>query len=180
MNYFDNEEGSLDSFSSTLEKPNRIGMKYQKKRCLVLSGPTGVGKSSVSLDLAKMIGGEIISFDSMQVYRGMNIGTAKVSRFEQEQVVHHLIDIRDVREPFNVVEFITLARKIFNQILARGKIPILVGGTGFYIRCFLFGPPQGPAKDKKIRESLQEDCDKFGPEMLYEKLQRLEALAKAS
>ncbi len=174
VNILNENDKGVDSFSNTLERANLIGSQYQKKKCLVLSGPTGVGKSSVSLDLAKMIGGEVISFDSMQVYRGMDIGTAKVSPLEQEEVVHHLIDICDIKDPFNVVDYIQLAKKVFNQIIARGKIPILVGGTGFYIRSFLYGPPEGPAKDKEVRSRLQEDCDKFGPELLYEKLQKVD------
>ena len=174
MNIFDEAEESQGSSSNTLERPNIPGLRYPKKKCLVLSGPTGVGKSAISLEIAKMIGGEIISCDSMQVYRGMDIGTAKVSLFEQEEVVHHLIDVCDVSNNFNVVEYIKRARDVFNQIIARGRIPILVGGTGFYIRSFLYGPPQGPARDEITRQRLQEDCDKFGPEMLYEKLQKLD------
>lgn len=110
----------------------------QKKKLIVLTGPTAAGKSELSVQLAKRIGGEIISADSMQVYRGMDIGSAKITRQEMQGVPHHLIDVLDPSEPFDVVRFQSLARDAMRQIRERGHIPILVGGTGFYIQAVLY------------------------------------------
>src|SRR5246127_4000884 len=99
---------------------------------LFLAGPTAVGKSEVALLLAENIGGEIISVDSMQVYRGLDIGTAKPDASERAQIRHHLIDVVDVTEPFDAAHFVRLARATLEDIQARGKVPILCGGTGLY------------------------------------------------
>ena len=104
-----------------------------KKPLIVLAGPTAVGKTALSIRLAKAINGEIISADSMQVYRRMDIGSAKIRPEETEGIPHHLIDILDPEEDFNVVTFQRLAKEAADQICARGRIPIVAGGTGFYI-----------------------------------------------
>ena len=148
--------------------------KEGKKRCLVLAGPTAVGKTALSLRIAKEISGEIISFDSMQVYKGMDIGTAKVPQKERMQVAHHMIDVCDVSEQMTVVKFYHEAKRIFHEIIARGNCPILVGGTGFYIHTFLYGPPQGPRPDPVLRKRLEDECDHFGVEMMYEKIVKID------
>ena len=109
----------------------------EKKPLIVLTGPTAVGKTALSIQLARRIGGEIISADSMQVYRHMDIGTAKIRLEEMDGVPHHLIDILEPTEDFNVVRFQALARAAAEDIYSRGKIPIVAGGTGFYIQALV-------------------------------------------
>ena len=106
---------------------------------IILTGPTSVGKTKLSVKLAKEMGGEIISADSMQVYKGMDIGSAKVTRKEMDNVPHHLIDVLDPKDDFNVFIFKEMCDRIIPEILSRGHIPILVGGTGFYIQAVLRG-----------------------------------------
>lgn len=148
---------------------------YQPKRkVIVISGPTGCGKSAFSIPLAKTIGGEIISADSMQVYRNMDIGTAKATQEMMEQVEHHLINIRNVKDNFNVVDFFFEARHSCQLILAREKIPIIVGGSGFYLHSLIYGPPNGPPSVPELRTSLEEEIEKLGPELLYQRLKQLD------
>ncbi len=106
---------------------------------VILTGPTAAGKTTLSIELAKRVKGEIISADSMQVYKGMDIGTAKIMPWEMRGVPHHLIDILEPEEDFNVFTFQTLAKEAANDIISRGKIPIVAGGTGFYIQALLYG-----------------------------------------
>ena len=142
------------------------------KRVIVIAGPTAAGKSRLALEMAKLIDGEIISADSVQVYRGMDIGTGKVTKEERLQVPHHLIDICDLHESFNVMQFYERAAASIREILRREQTPIIVGGTGFYLHALIYGPPQGPPASSEIREKLEEDLEKFGPEALYERLKR--------
>lgn len=113
-------------------------MEQQKQKLIVLTGPTAVGKTKLSIKLAKAIGGEIISADSMQVYRGMDIGSAKVTKEEKEGIPHYLIDVLNPSEEFNIVLFQQMAKEAIEQIYAKGKIPIIAGGTGFYIQSVLY------------------------------------------
>lgn len=145
-----------------------------KRRVLILAGPTGVGKTALSLLLARLLGGEIISADSIQVYRGMDIGTAKVSLHERELVAHHLIDIRTLEDPFNVFDFVKEAQTAIDSILARGKVPIVVGGTGFYLHALLYGPPQGPPADDKVRSFIRDELKEKGLAHLYDRLVELD------
>ena len=108
-----------------------------KQPFVILTGPTASGKTALSVALAKRIGGEIISADSMQVYRGMDIGSAKVTKEEMQGVRHHLIDVLEPDEPFHVVIFQELAKKALAEIYAAGHIPIVAGGTGFYIQALM-------------------------------------------
>lgn len=144
------------------------------KKVLVLAGPTGSGKTSISLELAERLGAEIVSADSMQVYRGMDIGTAKATKEERDRVTHHLIDIRDINQPFNVKDFYEEAVIACRDILNRGRIPIVVGGTGFYLHALLYGPPEGPQGDPQVRAILEEEEKRFGLEALFEKLANLD------
>lgn len=109
-----------------------------KPPIIILTGPTAAGKTALSIRLAKAIGGEIISADSMQVYRHMDIGSAKITREEMEGVPHHLIDVLEPDEEFSVVTFQALAKKALEDIRRRGAIPIVTGGTGFYIQALLY------------------------------------------
>ena len=123
-------------------------------RPLLLAGPTAVGKSAIAVRLAETLGGEIISVDSMQVYRGMDIGTAKASPGERARVPHHLIDVVDLTEPFDTAQFLQLARRAVADIQARGRVPILCGGTGLYFNAFLEGLGQAPPADAALRATL--------------------------
>lgn len=127
-----------------LEKKIKEISNTPPKKIILIAGPTACGKTDLSLILAEIVKGEVISADSMQVYRGMDIGTAKVSPEDQNRIPHHLIDIRDVHESFNVVDFYFEARQSIDSILARDRVPIIVGGSGFYFRALLYGPPSGP------------------------------------
>ncbi len=142
----------------------------RKKRVIVISGPTGVGKSEFSMMLARELGGEIISADSMQVYRGMDIGTAKPSVNDQKEIPHYLIDTRDVTDPFNVVDFTYEARSACQKILDRGGVPIVVGGSGFYLQALLFGPPPGPPSVPELRKQLEKEMDQLGADTMFERL----------
>ena len=122
---------------------------------IFLAGSTAVGKSAVTLALAERVGGEIISVDSMQVYRGLDIGTAKPSAAERARVPHHLIDVVDLTEPFDAAKFVTLANQAVAEIQTRGHVPIFCGGTGLYFKAFLEGLGEAPPSDEKLRAELE-------------------------
>ncbi len=145
-----------------------------KKRVIVISGPTATGKTNLSISLAQAVGGEIISADSCQVYRGMDIGTAKATIEQRSLITHHLIDVRDIKEPYNVAEFYKEAEEIIEEIFKRDNVPIIVGGSGFYVHTLIYGPPHGPASIKEVRKELEKQMETFGPEVLYERLQLLD------
>lgn len=149
-------------------------LKRSKRKVIIIAGPTGAGKSDLALQLCQKIGGEIISGDSIQVYKGMDIGTAKPSKEERELVPHHLLDIRDVKDPFNVVDFYYEARHACQTILSRNHIPVIVGGSGFYIHSLLYGPPSGPPSVPELRKSLEDEMEKVGSEELYQRLCQLD------
>lgn len=147
---------------------------------LILSGPTGVGKTALSIMLAKRAGGEIISADSMQVYKGLDIGTAKISGHEMEGVPHHLIDILPVTEDFNVTRFQELAQNAIEDIYSRGKLPIVVGGTGFYIQALLYGIRFSKQETNgAFRRELEEMVRKGEGTVLYEKLRSVDSQSAA-
>lgn len=122
---------------------------------LFLAGPTAVGKSAVALSLAELLPGEIISVDSMQVYRGLDIGTAKPSSAERQRVSHRLIDVADLREPFDAARFVALAQTACGEIQARGRVPIFCGGTGLYFKAFIEGLGAAPPADARVRAELE-------------------------
>ncbi|NGX46672.1 MAG: tRNA dimethylallyltransferase [Chlamydiae bacterium] len=158
----------------TLPLKKKTPDQTKKRKVIVISGPTAVGKTKLSLAIAEAIGGEIISADSMQVYRGMDVGTAKVSEEERKRIPHHLIDIRDLDQSFNVVDFYERAHKVIRNILMQGKVPIVVGGTGFYIHALIYGPPEGPPSVPEVRKELEEDMEKQGTSALYERLKKID------
>jgi len=127
---------------------------FQPGKPIFLAGPTAAGKSAAALELAERFNGEIISVDSMQVYRGMDIGTAKPAAEERKRVPHHLIDIADIAEPFDAAKFVALARAAAADILARGRTPILCGGTGLYFKAYLEGLGDAPPGDAQLRAKL--------------------------
>ena len=122
---------------------------------ILLAGPTAVGKSEIALRLAGQLGGEIISVDSMQVYRGLDIGTAKPSPADRARVPHHLIDICDLTESFDAAQFTRFAHQAVTEIQSRGHVPILCGGTGLYFKAFLDGLGDAPSADAKLRAELE-------------------------
>ena len=148
----------------------KLDSPHLRKRVIVIAGPTATGKTRLSLELARMLDGEIISADSVQVYRGMDVGTAKAPLEERLEIPHHLIDICDLADSFNVAQFYEAASRICRDILSRGRVPIIVGGTGFYLHALLYGPPEGPPASTEVRQKLEEDIKKFGTEALYERL----------
>ena len=148
---------------------NHGTMKY-----IVIAGPTGSGKSSLAVELALSFGGEIINADSMQVYRGMDIGTAKPTREEQRGIPHHLLDIVRPDEEFNAAIYCSLALPLIRDICARGKICFVVGGTGLYIKSLKEGLFRCPPADRQLRESLQREYEASGAVKLYERLLRID------
>lgn len=146
-----------------------------KKPLIVIGGPTACGKTGFSIRLAKEIGGEIISADSMQVYKYMDIGTAKVTPEEACGIPHYLIDEFEPDEEYNVMLFQKKAKAYMEKIWAKGKIPILVGGTGFYINALLYDNEFTQTKnDTSYREKCYELAKEQGPEALYEKLRKID------
>lgn len=150
-------------------------MKENKKPLIILSGATAVGKTEISIKLAKLIGGEIISADSMQVYKGMDIGTAKIKKHEMGGIPHYLIDELAPDEEFNVRIFKDYAKRYIEKILEKGKIPILAGGTGYYIQAVLYDVEftdyeQGEAEELRIKTLLNEQLKSLGPEKMHERL----------
>lgn len=146
-----------------------------KKPLVVLTGPTAVGKTKLSIDLAKALGGEIISADSMQVYKHMDIGSAKITEKEMDGVPHHLIDVLSPFEEFHIVRFQELAKKAVEDIYSRGRIPVFVGGTGFYIQAVTkdIDFTEGE-EDKEYREELSRLAAEKGNEFLHEMLRNID------
>ncbi|NLL78281.1 MAG: tRNA (adenosine(37)-N6)-dimethylallyltransferase MiaA, partial [Clostridiales bacterium] len=143
----------------------------EKPPLIILTGPTAVGKTEISTALAKAVNGEIISADSMQVYKHMNIGSAKIHPEEMAGIPHHMIDILEPTEDFNVVTFQQYAKKCIHQILSRGHVPILVGGTGFYIQSVLYDIDFTENEENtSYRQELEKLAFEKGNQYLHEKL----------
>ena len=145
-----------------------------QQRLLVILGPTAVGKTALSLELAAELGGEIISADSMQVYRGMDIGTAKASQAERAKIIHHMLDVVEPNEPYNVADYVNQAEQVLLGLKDQGIVPILSGGTGLYIDALLKGFlfPDASA-DEEIRARLEAQAA-IDPRSLYERLQEID------
>ena len=142
---------------------------------IILTGPTAAGKTDISIRLAEKLGGEIISADSMQVYRRMDIGTAKIRKEEMNGIPHHLIDVLEPTEPFNVSVFKELALRAADDIYSRGKIPIMVGGTGFYIQALLYDIDFSEEHSDGYRESMEQiAATSGGPDKLFEELRSVD------
>ncbi|GKX30132.1 tRNA dimethylallyltransferase [Vallitalea longa] len=149
-----------------------------KKPLIVIAGPTAVGKTDLSVKLAKNINGEIISADSMQVYKHMDIGTAKVTQEETSGIRHHLIDILDPNEEFNINIFQNLAKESINKIVDINRIPIMVGGTGFYIQSVLYDIDfDNTCKDDSYRNQLQEEALRLGNEHVHNMLKEIDSVS---
>lgn len=142
---------------------------------LIITGPTASGKSRLALDLAGIYPIEVVSADSMQVYRYMDIGTDKATPEQMERVRHHLIDIKDPDEPWSVSEFQVLARKAVTDIAGRGRLPCIVGGTGFYIRALLYDFPLRDAPpDKKLRKQMKDLAERHGCAVVHDMLKEID------
>jgi tRNA dimethylallyltransferase len=150
-----------------------------KPRVILLVGPTGVGKTKMAIKIAGLFGGEIVSADSMQVYRGMDIGTAKPTLEERRCIPHHLIDVVDPDQPFDASRYCDLARRVISHLHGEGKPIFVVGGTGLYLRALLGGLIAGPGADEPLREILREEIKRFGKSHLYEKLRLRDERAAA-
>lgn len=153
-------------------------------KLLIITGPTATGKTALAVACAKALDGEVISADSMQIYRGMDIGTAKVTPLETEGVPHHLIDVADPAEDWSVSRWVEAAEGAVRDILARGRVPIVAGGTGLYIDSLLAGRDFAASGDGALRERLSAEYDRVGGEAFREKLrevdpERAEKLAPA-
>lgn len=145
------------------------------KPMIVLTGPTAAGKTNLSIKLAKAVHGAVISADSMQVYKKMDIGTAKIMPEEMDGVDHYLVDILDPREEFNVARFQTMAKEALEQIYAKGQIPIIVGGTGFYIQALLYDIQfSDTKKDEKYRKELEMVAKQQGNHALHQMLAKVD------
>ena len=139
-----------------------------ERTVIVILGPTGSGKSKLSISLAKKLGGEIVSCDSMQIYRRMDIGTAKITKKEMENIPHHMIDIVDPNEEFSVGEYVKQAKKIIAEIFERNAVPIVVGGTGLYVKALAQNYDFGFAeKNLEIREKYKKILEEKGNEFLF-------------
>ena len=138
---------------------------------IVVAGPTASGKTRLGIELAKRFDGEIVSADSMQLYRGMDVGTAKATKAEQAQAVHHMIDVADPAESWSVARYVQEAGTVCDDILARGRIPILVGGTGLYIDSLVSGRDFADnQEDRSLRTALEADFDRLGGEAMLQAL----------
>ena len=149
-----------------------------KKKILVIGGPTAVGKTELSIDLAKRLNGEIISADSMQIYKYMDIGSAKVSKGEMNGVVHHLIDVVDPSINFSVVDYKEQGEKAIKEIISRGKLPIIVGGTGLYINSLTCNMNFTKAeKDEEYRKELDKLANEHGNNYIHEMLKEIDPIS---
>lgn len=147
---------------------------------IVLVGPTASGKSSIALALAERVGGEIVAADSMQVYRGLDIGTAKPTAEERVRVPHHLLDLRAPDQPFTAVDYVRLASAAIVDIRTRGRLPIVVGGTGLYVRALFYGLFDGPGEITALRETLNQEAARAGSATLYRRLEAIDPEAAAA
>lgn len=149
------------------------------QKCWFLAGPTASGKTATALELAGRLNAEIVSMDSMAIYRRMDIGTAKPNANEQNQVPHHLIDVVEPCEEFSVADYVQRATTVAREIMERGCTPLFVGGTGLYLRSMLRGVFDGPAADWGLRHELSESLKEHGNEWLHQQLQNVDATTAA-
>ena len=141
----------------------------------MLGGPTATGKTALSVGLAKAFDGEVISADSMQIYKGLDVGTAKVSPEEMQGIPHHMLDILSPEQPFSVADFVERAQQLIEQITARGHLPIVVGGTGLYLSSLQNGVRFAPQKiPPELRSQLEQELQERGAQALYDELSRVD------
>jgi tRNA dimethylallyltransferase len=146
-------------------------LEPDKKNLILIVGPTGVGKSRAALDLAEKINGEIINCDSMQVYKGFDIGTDKPPAEDRKKIPHHLLDIIENFAQFTAADFAALASNAITAILRRNRVPLVVGGTGLYFRALVDGLFPGPGRDETVRDRLEEEAREQGLDSLWKRLE---------
>ncbi|MBQ2411958.1 MAG: tRNA (adenosine(37)-N6)-dimethylallyltransferase MiaA [Anaerotignum sp.] len=150
----------------------------QKREIIVVAGPTAVGKTKYAIEAALAMNGEVVSCDSMQLYKYMDIGSAKPTAEEQAQVQHYLVDQIDPAEAFSVAEYQTLAKSAIEEIFAKGKTPVIAGGTGLYLNSLLYEMDFGAApQDSELRKQLEKEAEEFGPEFIHNKLKEADPIA---
>jgi tRNA dimethylallyltransferase len=149
-------------------------MVGSKPKVVVVTGPTASGKSTLAVDLALRFEGEVVSADSMQVYRGMDVATAKTPVSERQGIPHHMLDVIDPDQEFNAAIYRSMAAPLVSEITARGKVCLVVGGTGLYIKALLGGLFECPSADAAFRARLQKQCERYGSVFLYRELQKLD------
>ena len=143
-------------------------------KLLIIGGATGTGKSDIAVACAKRMNGEVISADSMQIYRGLDIGTAKITRSEMKGIKHHLIDVADPSDSFSAADYKRLATEAIREVLSRGKLPILCGGTGLYLNAVIYDLSFSGEWDPALRNSLLAECEEKGKEYMHAKLASLD------
>ncbi|WP_432664907.1 tRNA (adenosine(37)-N6)-dimethylallyltransferase MiaA [Wukongibacter baidiensis] len=149
-----------------------------KKPVVIIAGPTAVGKTDISIEIAKRLEGEIISADSMQIYKYLNIGSAKPTEEEMQKIPHYLIDEIDPRTEFSVSEYKNLAKEYIDKVISRNKLPIIAGGTGLYVNSLLYDMDfSNTSSDKEIRDRLTSEYEKYGGEYLHNKLKEVDSEA---
>ncbi|HEV2377181.1 MAG TPA: tRNA (adenosine(37)-N6)-dimethylallyltransferase MiaA, partial [Streptosporangiaceae bacterium] len=146
---------------------------------IAVVGPTAAGKSDLALRLAQELGGEVVNADSMQLYAGMDIGTAKLTMAQRRGVPHHLLDVWDIRRTASVAEYQGMARSVIEEVRARGRVPVLAGGSGLYVRAAL-DRLEFPGSDPQVRERLEADLAAAGPRALHERLRGVDPAAAAA
>ena len=147
-------------------------------KLVIITGPTAVGKSDLSIELAKRINGEIISADSIQVYKGLDIGSAKITEEEMQGIPHHLIDVLSPKDDFNIYIFKEMASNAIKEIVKKGKIPIIVGGTGFYIQSVIYDIDFKEEDNSEIRNELEKVLDEKGSEYLHNMLREIDIIQR--
>jgi tRNA dimethylallyltransferase len=155
-------------------------LRSDRRRLVIILGPTGVGKSAAAVEHALRLGGEIINADSMQVYRGFDIGTAKPSPDDRRRVPHHLLDIIDPAVQFTAADFVARALEAVRLIEERDRLPFIVGGTGLYLKALIDGLFPGPGRDAAVREALEREAQASGVERLRAELERVDPAYAAS
>jgi tRNA dimethylallyltransferase len=148
-------------------------------RVVVIAGPTASGKTALAVALARRLGGEVVSADSQQVYRGLDVGTAKPTAAERASVPHHLLDVADPGEVWDAARFVRLADEAIAGILSRGAVPLIVGGTGLYIRALLHGIVEAPGRDAALRAELEAEAERLGRPALHARLGAIDPEAAA-
>jgi tRNA dimethylallyltransferase len=146
---------------------------------LVIAGPTASGKSALAVALAERLGGEIVSADSQQIYRGLDVGTAKPGPEERARVPHHLLDLAEPGEGIDAARFVALADAAIAGIAARGRVPVVAGGTGLYLRALLHGVAEAPGRDPALRERLEAEAERLGRPALHARLASIDPTAAA-
>lgn len=145
-----------------------------KQKIIIIAGPTGVGKTALSIEVAKKFNCEIVSADSIQIYKKLDIGSAKVTEKEKDGIVHHLIDIVETSQNFSAGDYVRLAEEAINKIIKKGKTPLIVGGTGMYIQSLLFEIGAQCGKDEEYRKELQQLAEEKGSEHLHKMLEKID------